>query len=128
MYCCDNKSILVGKKTFNSIFLTLISLWKSASENYKSSLQFLLQSNPRCNRIRSKIEFLSIESADLNTADTVCIYTVRLTHSRTNALLWSEMMLVWETLNDINSHTLLLSFWLQTDMNWIFQMRYCRTL
>ena len=54
--------------------------------------------------------------------------TVRLTHSRTNALLWSEMRLVWESLNDIKSHTMLLSFWLQTGMNWIFQMRYCRTL
>ena len=48
-------------------------------------------------------------------------HTVHLTHSRTNALLLSDLGFLWPYESDLKSHAMSLYFWLQTDINWIIK-------
>ena len=41
------------------------------------------------------------------------------------ASVWYEIGILWHNIKPVKSHTTALSYWLQTDMNQIFQMRYC---
>ena len=51
-------------------------------------------------------------------------YTARRSHSGTISNLLSEMRVVWSLTNSPKSRAIPLGFQVQTDMNWIFQMRY----
>ena len=56
------------------------------------------------------------------------VHTVLHTHSRSIWILWYDLRVFWPTKNDLKSYANLLGFKLQTDMNCIFQMRYCGLL
>ena len=47
--------------------------------------------------------------------------TLRPTHSGTILILWSEMRVLWPTISNPKSPTTLSSFWLQTDISWIYK-------
>ena len=44
------------------------------------------------------------------------------------ASIWHEIRVLWPNIKPVKSHTKALGFRLQTDMNQIFQMRYCTFL
>ena len=44
------------------------------------------------------------------------------------ASVWCEIGVLWPNIKPVKSHTTAFSFWLQTGMNQIFQMRYCASL
>ena len=47
-----------------------------------------------------------------------------LTHSRTNAFLWSNWGLLWPNKKTLKTHATVLSFWLQTDIDWIIKWSF----
>ena len=51
--------------------------------------------------------------------------TVQPTSVLTKASVWYEIRVLWAKINHVKSHAITLAFSLQTDMNQIFQMRYC---
>ena len=53
------------------------------------------------------------------------VHTVQPTSVLTKASVWYEMRVLWANINQVKSHFIALAFNLQTDINQIFQMRYC---
>ena len=54
--------------------------------------------------------------------------TVQATSVLTKASVWYEIRVFWANINHVKNHAIPLVFSLQTDMNQIFQMRYCTLL
>ena len=53
------------------------------------------------------------------------ISTVQALSVLTKASVWYEIRVLWAKITHVKSHAMTLAFILQTDMNQIFQMRYC---
>ena len=60
--------------------------------------------------------------------DRILKHTASVPHSRTIAILWYDFRSLWPKKNMLKSHATALSFWLQADTSWIFQMRYWKVL
>ena len=52
------------------------------------------------------------------------LYRVGGYNSKTFAFVWGKIGIVWDPIKHLKSHAMALGFRFQTDMSWIFQMRY----